>query len=453
MDLDSFAGTVLIGSLSLTMVGLLVLGVAGTRAAVIFGIREDLPWWFAPAGARTQGLVVAYLGVLVAIGASAALAVTSVLPDARSLAWLAACISSVSVLGGTVTRFGRILVDAATNGTATWGEPEEGDFVEPDDALDDVDVRSARAAALGGDWRPAAHLLAATTDADARFDRLDVLARAGLRRRAWLEAWLRERPLDRDALALRAQLAALRAWEIRGGDWRAQNPDRFLDALADAESYAREAIALAPTDPCPHVTLVTIARGQQVDHDELDRRLAGLARLAPHHRQGHEQALQYTCAKWFGSAEEMFRFARDASGRAPEGSAAALLVVAAHVEHWMTLVGRATALADKHMTSEATRAEIAAAESRWRDGDSGPSPVGRVAAHNLLAFAWWLCQDAAAAQEHLAVTREHLSETPWAYADEPSLVHARAQAWAREHAPVLAAAAVQRRAALSCPAP
>jgi hypothetical protein len=82
------------------------------------------------------------------------------------------------------------------------------------------------------------------------------------------------------------------------------------------------------------------------------------------------------------------------------------------------------------MQDPATRAEIAAAEARWR-GEHGPSPVGRASAHNLLAFAWWLAEDAEAAREHLAHTREHLSSWPWEYADEPTTVHAQAQVWAR----------------------
>jgi hypothetical protein len=434
VDVDTLAGNIAIGALALVFIGLVTVWVAGTRGAFLLGIREDAPWWFRRAGARSQGLVVAYVAGAVSIGAFASMAVSAALPDAGSLAWTAGWVSVALVIAVTVTRFGRLLLSAATDGKATWDEPEEADFIKPDPALDDVDVRSARDAALGGNWRPAAHLLGATSDPDARFDRLEVLAQAGMRRSAWLEAWLREQPRDPHALALRAQLAALRAWEIRGGEWKTQDPERFLDALADAEAFAREAIAVTPTDPSPHVTLVTTARGQQVDCDELDRRFAGLVALAPDHRQGHEQALQYKCEKWFGSADEMFIFAREVSARAKPGSALALLVVTAHVEHFLMLAGRSDTLADKHMTSDATRAEIAAAEKRWSDGDGGPSPVGRAIAHNLLAYAWWLAEDPAAAREHLTHTREHLNEWPWAYAGDPSVVHANVQAWARARA-------------------
>ena len=438
MDLDSPAGTVLIGAVVLALIGLLVFWIGGTRASVLLGVREDSPWWFSPAGARTQGLVVAYLGAVVGVGSLVFLVVKAFLPDASALAWTLCWVSAVGFFAVTVTWFGRVVVPVATGGRGVWAEPAEGDYVDPDETLGDVDLRAARDAALAGDWRPAAHLLSATADPEARFDRLDALAHAGLRRSAWLDAWLRERPSDPHALALRAQLAVVRAWEIRGADWTPQHPERFLDALADAETYAREAVEVNPTDPSPHVTLIIAARGQQVDHDVLDRRFAALVALAPEHRQGHEQAMQYRCEKWFGSREEMFAFARDASARARPGSALALLVVQAHVEQWLVLSGPRGA---KHMASPETRAEIAAAEQRWLGG--GPSPVGRAYGHNLLAFAWWLADDAAAAQPHLQETARHLAETPWGYAGEPSEAHAQVQAWARATArPAVPASAV-----------
>lgn len=430
MDLDSLAGTVLIGALALALIGFVTYVVAGSRAAFLLGVREDAPWWFRRAGARTQGLVVAYLGGAVAVGALASTGVGAVLDDAGTLAWTAGWVSAVLLVAATMNRFGRLVVSVASDGRGTWEEPEEADFVEPDDALDDVDVRAAREAALAGDWRPAAHLLAATTDHDARYGRVSVLAQAGLRRSAWLDTWLRESPRDPHALAVRADLAVRRAWEIRGSEWTPKSPERFLDALADAEEHAREAIAVTPTDPSPRVSLLTAARGQEVDRDEFDRRLAGLLAVAPDHLEGHHAALQYKAAKWFGSADEMFAFARETSARAKPGTALALLVVAAHVEHVLMLTSRSPKLANKHAEDPATRAEIAAAEARWRGAD-GPSPVGRSQAHNLLAFAWWLAEDADSAREHLAHTREHLCAWPWQYADEPTTVHAQAQVWAR----------------------
>jgi hypothetical protein len=433
VNFDTPAGTVALAALVFAVVGLLVFWISGSRAAFLLGIRKDAPWFLNPAGGRTRGLVFAYLAALVAVGAFVFVAARTAVP--ARLAWTL-CWSSVAVvLWATVTRVGRKIVDVATDGRATWDEPAEEDFVEADDALDDIDLRAARAAALAGDWLPAAHLLSATADHDARYARVVVLADTALRRRTWLDTWLRERPSDPQALAVRAQLAAAHAWSIRGSAYEVRDPARWFEAIEDAEAIVREAIEAAPDDPSPRTTLVLIARGQQVDHDELDRRLAAVLALAPAHLAAHEHALQYKAAKWFGSADEMFAFARAASARAEPGSALNLLVVTAHLEHYLALSGRTATLADKHMTSAATRAEIAAAVARWRAGDGGPSPVGRAAAHNLLAFAHWLAEQPEEAAEHLAVTREHLAEMPWGMADEPSAAHARVQAWARQRVP------------------
>lgn len=433
MNFDSPAGTVAIGAVVFALIGLLVLWVAGTRAAPLLGMRDDSIWWFSPRGGRTQGLVVAYLAGIVAVAATVFVAVDAVAPT--TLAWTCCWSSAAVVVWATVTRVGRYAVHVATDGRATWDDPVEADFVEPDDALDDVDLRTARTAALAGDWLPAAHLLGATVDPDTRFARVEVLAYAAARRGRWLENWLAAHPDDPHALVVRGHAGVVRAWEIRGADWTPRDVDRFLDALHDAEEDITRAVESAPSDPSPLVSRLMTARGLELGVEEHEERLAALRRLAPFHRGGLSQVLQFKAAKWFGSTEEMFGFAREVSAQAPAGSAATLLVVAAHVEQYVALTSRSVALADKHMTSEATRSEIAAAEQRWLDGESGPSPVDKAWAHNLLGFTYWLTEQPERAAAHLAETKQHLAEWPWLYADDPTAVHARVQAWLRQRMP------------------
>lgn len=422
MDLDSSAGNVLLAAVIFALIGLLTTWIAGTRAAILIGVRPDAPWWFAPAGARTQGLVVAYLGLLVAVGALAfgvvQPAVDSFLGDEgggiHPLAVQSAWIAPLLVVLVTATRFGRYLLDVATDGRALLVEDvDPADLIQPDAALDDVDVAAAREAALTGDWRPAAELLAVTADHDVRWDRVEVLAQAALVRRSWLDEWLRERPEDATARALLAQFYVVHGWELRGGTFEAQNIERFLAALDDAEAAARRAAELDPGDPTPHAVLVTLARGQQVDREEFERRLDGLLELSPRHRAGHEQALQYLCAKWFGSPEEMFAFAREGTARARAGDALGLLIVTAHLEHAFTISQRSRGAAQKYLRSLQVRMEIAAAVDAWESG--GPSPVGAAQAYNLLAYLGWFARDAAFARPYLARTAEHLSEWPWQY--------------------------------------
>ena len=431
MDLDSPAGTVLVSAVVLVLLGLAVTAVASTRAAPLLGMHQDGPSWFSPRGGRTQGLVLSYLAGAVAVGALVFLVVAAAVPDGGPLAWTCAWASVAVVVAVTVARFGKLVLSVATGGRALLGDPAPEDFVDPDDALDDLDVRAARDAASRGEWRPAAHLLAATEDPDVRHHRTEVLAQAALRRRAWLDAWLREEPGSAVAHTVHASLLAQHAWELRGADFEPREVERFLSALDDAEASARHAVTLDAADPGPHAVLVAIARGQQVGHDELERRLADLLALAPRHLGGHEAALQFRCAKWFGSEDEMFAHARAGSALARPGDALALLVVTAHLEHALALGMRSEKAAARHWAAAETRAEIADAVARWR-GTDGPSPVGAVQGHNLLAFTAWLADDADAAAEHLAVTRRHLATWPWAVAGDPSEVHAVVQQWARQ---------------------
>jgi hypothetical protein len=434
MNLDSGAGMALIGAITLACVGLVVAWISGTRAAPLLGLRPGSIWWFSPEGGRTQGLVVAYLAGIVAIGALAYLTLNALWPSATTLAWTACWVSASVSFASSIARFGRLIVAAASGGRVSWDDLDydEDDLVEPDPAFDDLDLRTARQAASVGQWRPAADLLAITANEDVRFDRICVLASLSLRHRRWLDAWLRERPTDRDALAVQTQLAVERAWEIRGGTWEAQNVDHFFAALDEAEGLARHAIALHPEDPAPRVCLITLARGQQVDDVEFTSRVEALRAICPHHRAGHEQALQYIAPKWFGSTTQMFEFARQAGDGAGPGSPLNLLVVIAHLEEWLIQCHDDPRTANAYWASEDVRNDLLAAQRSWQDLPEGHAPASPAWGHNLLAFAFWRAQLPREAADHLAATRTYLAEWPWEYLTDPSQAHASAQGWLRK---------------------
>lgn len=434
MNLSTPAGYTLIGGGVLLVTGLTVLSVASTRLAPVLGLREDAPWWSSPAGGRAHGLLTAYLGGLIGLGAAAHLAVTGGLHGSPALAWLMACLVVAGALAVTAPRASRVALRLVARDPLTVTEPPPPLLVAPDGALDDTSLVVARAAADRGHWHPAAQLLAASVDHDVRYARVVQLAIHGLRRGRWLEDWLRTRPTDPNALAVTAMLAVRRAWELRGPDWEPRNQLAFLAALQEAEEITREAIDNDPGDPTPRAVLVEMARGQQVGVAELEARTRSLYALAPHHQGGHEAELQYRSLKWHGSTEDMFRHARSASSAAPPGNALALLVVTAHVEHYLTIAERSSAQATAYLRSTAVRAEIARAVARWQGGPDGPSPVNRARAHNTLAYVAWLSRDREAARPHLRHTLEHLDVWPWALSGDPSHVHAAAQQWARQPA-------------------
>lgn len=180
-------------------------------------------------------------------------------------------------------------------------------------------------AAWGGDWAAAErYVRAAGEDWDERWARIEVLQHVAEEDDAWLDAWRAADPGNCDAATLHASLLVHRAWAIRGSGYAhevsgyAMNEFRAL--LPAAIEEARRASLLDPANPGPWVVMITAARGAQYRPKEFEQLWDGLVARAPHHFEGHWQALQYWCAKWFGSDQQMMSFARRAVRNAPPGS-------------------------------------------------------------------------------------------------------------------------------------
>ncbi|MEV7179590.1 hypothetical protein [Kitasatospora sp. NPDC093679] len=186
-------------------------------------------------------------------------------------------------------------------------------------------VRSICEAAWTGDWQPAAaYVEAAGGDWDERWSRLELLADIAEQDDAWLTAWRAADPAGCAAATLEARCMVDRAWAIRGSGYAHQVPaDRmakFRELLPAAIEAAQRAALLAPEDPGPWVVMVLAARGAQYTPDRFGPLWDGLVARAPHHYEGHWQAMQYWCAKWYGSNRKMMAFARRAVDKAPAGS-------------------------------------------------------------------------------------------------------------------------------------
>ncbi|MEU8773440.1 hypothetical protein [Streptomyces sp. NPDC048606] len=180
-------------------------------------------------------------------------------------------------------------------------------------------------AAWEGDWKAARRYVgAAGEDWDERWSRLEFLQHVAGRDDAWLDAWRAAEPGDCDAATLLSSLMVHRAWEIRGSGYAHQVPtsdmNRFREMLPAAIEEARKAALLDPANPGPWVVMITAARGARYSRARFQQLWAELMARAPHHYEGHWQALQYWCAKWYGSNRLMMRFAREAVHTAPAGS-------------------------------------------------------------------------------------------------------------------------------------
>ncbi|MFE7403301.1 hypothetical protein [Streptomyces sp. NPDC057557] len=214
--------------------------------------------------------------------------------------------------------------------------PDEAVVVDAPDAA----LRTALTSATEGDHRPARELLAATrehTQWELRDGYVSRLAEAALHNPGWLDAWLAESPEDPDAALVRADLCIDRAWEIRTAE-RAKDVSReqfraFFALLEDAAPVIGRAAELNPTDPVPWRIALTHARGSQAPRDVFDEYWAQALARDPHHYGCHASALQYLCAKWWGSHEEMFGFAESAADTAPPGSKLHALPLSAALEY------------------------------------------------------------------------------------------------------------------------
>ncbi|WP_211257246.1 hypothetical protein [Streptomyces megasporus] len=222
--------------------------------------------------------------------------------------------------------------------------PHVGADLPPDEAVTldapDAPLREALVAVGKGDFTVARDLLASTRRG-ARWERRDryvsELADHALHRPGWLDAWLAEDPDDPDAWLVRADLAIGRAWEIRTAA-RARHVSReqfqaFHTLLRDAVPTVERAVELNPEDPVPWRVAINHAMGSQAPREIFDGYLMEVMDRDPGHYGCHASALQYLCAKWYGSHQEMFEFAESAADRAEPGALLNALPIQAVTEY------------------------------------------------------------------------------------------------------------------------
>jgi len=213
-----------------------------------------------------------------------------------------------------------------------WDLPADGE-VSAKEYWTDEEVLAVQESTARGEWEGAAALLASTWgDWDRRDLVTGVLGEAAAKDDEWLRAWRKARPGDAGVALVNAESLVHVAWEVRSG-LRAEHVSEeqfaaFFRVLEQAEDAVREASELAPEDPTPWVSALAIAMGRQYENDRYLKVWEELTERDPQHRGAHGRALQYWCAKWFGSNEKMWEFAETAASKSPK--LAPLLLVAAH---------------------------------------------------------------------------------------------------------------------------
>lgn len=221
------------------------------------------------------------------------------------------------------------------------------------------------------------------------------------------------------ALTLRAVGRTRAAWAIRGRARTAEvDPaawEGFHRGLADAEEDLYAAVAADATDPWPWAALLTTGRGLQAGEHELLERYNQSHRRYPFDPAAVGSYLQGICAKWYGSHDQMFEFARWVYSAAPADSAAQMALPMAHLERAIEQAGIETPT--DYFAQPLVAGELAMAADRFL----AATPAAPAAAHlgvlNLFALVLAPVHDRAGPLGRQCFERigNQVTEQPWSY--------------------------------------
>ncbi|WP_432134582.1 MULTISPECIES: hypothetical protein [unclassified Streptomyces] len=277
-----------------------------------------------------------------------------------------------------------------------------------DPALDDAELRAARAALTQGRRRAARSLLARTGDDwDRRGHRLTVLA-ADPYAAPWARDWLLADPGSPDALALLALALVHRA--LRGRE----HPDR-------ARAACRDAASRAPADPTPWLGLLML---ESEGGPAAIRLFEEVRDRCPDHHQAHHllvaRLAERRAAAGPDPLHEVHEFAAWAAERAPADSPLALLPVVAHAERYRVLAVHGFApddpFASGHWSDDRARDVLKAAFDWWLEWERDDHPR-RLLDLNFLAHAKVCEGQGAEAAALFHRIGDHATAVPWAYPD------------------------------------
>jgi hypothetical protein len=278
------------------------------------------------------------------------------------------------------------------------------------------ELAAVRNAATRGDLRAlGSALTAGLTSAHDRLDRVKVAvdtltARTGASVPAGLDDWVRSEPGNPTALAVRGGVEVARAWEIRGGalarETQQQRLRDFIAILGQAEGYCRAAAQADQRDPAPWSFLLQMARGQQVDADEVLRRREELEARAPQHLGSQLHAVIALGPMWGGSAELAADHIRKWLTSAPAGSTLPALFFVAQYQRFLRegrgFVRDAEVRAEGHRAAERLPNRPCATPDEFL-------------AHNYAAAWFALSREPGPANGHFKFLRGYATEYPWTF--------------------------------------
>ena len=199
-------------------------------------------------------------------------------------------------------------------------QPTSSRRVVEDPFLGDPQAKRLHQALSGRDWTTARDILSGPMSNDDRAFYMETAANVpGVQ--DWIEGAVHDEPGSVLPLLVQGAHAVFWAWEARGtgtGDTVGEQQAKvWFRRLKLAEDCLDEVVDRDPKCLEAWYFLIVLARARQLSTQERWHRYHKLIELDPIHHYGHDQMLQNLCAKWSGSAEEMFGFARRRAAAAP----------------------------------------------------------------------------------------------------------------------------------------
>ena len=295
-------------------------------------------------------------------------------------------------------------------GTPTW-------------SYGDPFLQRVRSAAQSGDRsRFTVALRDGVRDWEDRSDRIVVAsamlnARFGKRPVPWVEEWTAAEPDNADAWALAGHVRMAQAWAIRGSGLAKRTPESrlrgFHQTLHDAEEACHRAAAIDDSDPTPWVTLLGMAKGQQIGLTATLVRWERLQERDPLHYRGALYAAESLSPMWGFHPSTVVQFAEQVTGYAPQGSPLHALTASAAI---INALGDRQAERSWKQPDAPARIAVDAAAGRIR-GLECTRPAA-ISAFNYLAF--WYCRahDDAEAWLYFQALGDRCSVWPWRHVSD-----------------------------------
>jgi uncharacterized RDD family membrane protein YckC len=154
--------------------------------------------------------------------------------------------------------------------------------------------------------------------------------------RAVLDQWVQGHPGSHVPWLIRGTFEINGAWSIRGGGYsnevRGQAWKLFFNRLKTAQSDLETSQRLAPQDPLPALELIGVARSLQFPRAAIEKYYDECIKAWPPLQEARYQKLEYLKAKWYGSDEKMFAYARGCLSLSKKNPILGLVLVHAYLQ-------------------------------------------------------------------------------------------------------------------------